>query len=340
MAQYEAFNKYNVAPPGTKQIGVYNSNGKRVGRIPLGPLTPPRGEKLYSFSLISDPHTGISEDELTALGGTVPSELPENIQKNIAERKAAMELALRCLSGAGVEHICIAGDLVGAWQVEASWDDYKEALKGAGDTPVHAIAGNHEMMAYSDIATRVRDCTGHGYDDISKDGICYTIETHGDVFILMGAWLQFSVGVSPFLAYRNEEDVNLIKQVFEENRNKRCFVIQHPCPANGSHAVYKTLPLSMYEHYKNITVFHGHTHMEFEKQTEMNEGANYQVNGFRSVHTPSVMEHSQGYIVDVYREGIHLRGVRFTSDQMECVPIATYWIDTSIETIDENTYKA
>ena len=53
---YTSFIKTNVAPYAASQIGVYNSNGERVGSIPLGHFKPTYGERLYRFGVISDVH--------------------------------------------------------------------------------------------------------------------------------------------------------------------------------------------------------------------------------------------------------------------------------------------
>lgn len=53
---YTSFIKTNVAPYAASQIGVYNSNGERVGSIPLGNFKPAYGERLYRFGVLSDVH--------------------------------------------------------------------------------------------------------------------------------------------------------------------------------------------------------------------------------------------------------------------------------------------
>ena len=46
---------------------------------------------------------------------------------------------------------------------------------------------------------------------------------------------------------------------------------------------------------------------------------------------------SEGYLVDVYENGILLRGRDFAKG--EWMPIATYWIDTTLQTVEAGTYK-
>ena len=46
MATYSDLIKQNVAPYTAKKIGVYDSNGERVGEISLGDFKPDYGERL------------------------------------------------------------------------------------------------------------------------------------------------------------------------------------------------------------------------------------------------------------------------------------------------------
>ena len=105
-------------------------------------------------------------------------------------------------------------------------------------------------------------------------------------------------------------------------------------------------------HYKNVVLFHGHSHFKFYLQ-ELDRKANYSdALGFRSVHIPSlavprddtngdgvaenIYADSEGYVVDVYENGIHLRGRDFVKG--EFLPIASYWLDTTLQTIPAGTY--
>ena len=45
---------------------------------------------------------------------------------------------------------------------------------------------------------------------------------------------------------------------------------------------------------------------------------------------------SEGYVVDVYENGIHLRGRDFVKG--EFLPIASYWLDTTLQTVTAGTY--
>jgi hypothetical protein len=81
------------------------------------------------------------------------------------------------------------------------------------------------------------------------------------------------------------------------------------------------------------------------------DNANYdKVFGCHSVHIPSlsvprdvngstyatIYAESEGYVVDVYENGIHLRGRDFVKG--EFLPIASDWLDTALQTIPAGTY--
>jgi hypothetical protein len=148
--------------------------------------------------------------------------------------------------------------------------------------------------------------------------------------------------------------------ILEENKDKRCFVFQHMMRLDGcgnAHGLYGwdglnnkhgKVFLSLMEHYKNVIWFHGHSHTPFKLQgVQPTPIANYdRLFGCHSVHIPSlaiprygnsdVIFDAEGYVVDVYENGIHLRGVDFIEE--EFVPIASYWIDTTPLEIASGTY--
>lgn len=120
----------------------------------------------------------------------------------------------------------------------------------------------------------------------------------------------------------------------------------------GSDSVeQKKVFLDLLKHYKNTIWFHGHSHARFQLQ-ELAKTNNYSEQcGYRSVHIPSLCKptkpgsdgvkvedtsESQGYIVDVYPDGIHLRGRDFVAG--EFLPIASYWIDTTLQNVEANTF--
>jgi hypothetical protein len=134
-----------------------------------------------------------------------------------------------------------------------------------------------------------------------------------------------------------------IKKVFAElkDQGKRIFVVQH-VPVTDSYPEAELTPTNMSYLYRSLfygtTVFSGHTHHKFEEVVEKNNKRYHGFTtyaGFNSVHIPSTYDHAQAYVVDVYENGLHLRGKKFRvvdgKTVSEDVPLGTYWVDTREE---------
>ena len=320
MASYDKFSKDNVALVGSRDIAVFR-NGEKVGRIPLGSLRQPsRMERLYSFGIISDPHIGETDATYANL------------------RTALTHFA----NDSDVKFSVNCGDLVN-YVVDKSktlpwFQSYRDiVLECSGGKSVFAIGGNHEPWANDDIASFMKDYVGN-------QSVWYAKEFGNDIFLFLGVHTYATGKPDGVNTYQYQdypiEDVRAIHEYLDANKNKRCFVFQH-IPISEGHGDYDIdgdytigfVPISIYHHYKNITVFHGHTHSPFSDHFA-NKGANVnRDNGFRSVHVPSLGDHCEGYVVDVYEDGIHLRGLNFNTGY---IPIASYWIDTALVDITED----
>ena len=326
MAQYEAFIAENTALQGSKRIGIYTREGLRVGFIPLGTLTPPNAEeRLYSFGALSDIHIG----DVTA---------SEDFQ-----------VALEYLSDE-TDFICISGDMIHDDRTNQP-AEYKRIVDTYAKVPVYACAGNHDAGYFYPIADNIESYTGHP--------LYYSI-THGDdVFIFVGDADAKEGGLF------TTAELQWLYETLEANRNKRCFLFQHVRPQDGcgnalglyTYDIWGGTEATVFEsllrHYKNIVFFHGHSHLKFSLQ-EHSDIANIDKQfGSWSVHVPSLSvprgvssllnpsltyltAESEGYVVDVYENGIHLRGRDFVKE--EFLPIASYWLDTTLQTIPAGTY--
>ena len=327
MAQYKDFIQENVAPKNVRRIGIYDSNGNRVGFIPLGDLTfPDIGAKQYSFGALSDPH----------------------VQYDTAQ--ADFEAALKYLNETeDVDFTCICGDLT-VNGTDAELTQYKGYVDSySPNTPVYAVFGNHDT--YQGLYNNTQKYTGQPFN--------YTF-THGnDVFIMVGNISGYSGAIGTLFT---KATLQWLYEQLEANRNKRCFLFQHILSAKGSGDALNVYPHtklsgdeatvfeSLLSHYKNVVWFHGHSHFKFYLQYG-NDIANIdKVFGTWSVHIPSlsvprdvagssystIYAESEGYVVDVYENGIHLRGRDFVKG--EFLPIASYWLDTTLQTVAAGTY--
>lgn len=323
MTAYDGFSKDNVAPAGARDIGVYK-DGAKVGRIPLGSLRQPnRWRRLYSFGVISDTH--IDQTSKPNANG--------NFEKAIAFFNKMDD----------VEFVCCCGDLVGDGDIESHWITYSNKVSRL-EKPIYVLGGNHECFVVNEVPTLV---PGYMKTYAGNDAAWHYKEINGDAFLFLGIYRYMQIehddGVTRYYQRYRKEDILAIQKHLEDNKNKRCFVFQHVpiIEGFGDYNIFEehnigVLPMSVYQHYKNITVFHGHTHRPFSDHVR-NKDANVNRNlGFRSVHVPALCDYCQGYVVDVYEDGIHLRGLNFETGY---IPIASYWINTQLVDVSEYTYK-
>lgn len=305
----------NAAPVGAKRIGVYNKDGAWYGTVPLGGLRPLNREKrLYSFGLIADPHVGVDATKANVCAAmTWFAEDPD------------------------VAFVVICGDLVDTGLDEAQWKLYEDTM-AVCSKPIYALSGNHEQWSWEGMPELLQRYTG--FTSALK-----AVEYGGDVFLFLGCNKYWN-GNDEY-SFQSQiysgDGLRSIERKLQEFKDRRCFMFQHVQPDANlpeydfSAAQWGHLPLSVFRHHKNITVFHGHTHYPFSQQ-KINPDANYdQSKGFRSVHVPSTGYMGQGYIVDVYERELHLRGMDFTDG----VPMAigTYVIDTTLQDVGEYTYE-
>ncbi len=329
MTAYSAFIPENTVLPGCKRIGIYNKKGNRVGFIPSGSLALPAvGQKQYSFGALSDVH-------IPAATG------PEDLQRALTYLNETEAVAFTCICGDLTQN-GTADELSQYKMLVDTW---------SAGMPVYAISGNHEAYDGIPVTTeKIQPYTGQPF--------YYAFPCKNDVFILCGCHTKDAGNLFTV------EQLQWLYETLEENRNKRCFVFQHVFPwgdsgnAQGAYAygdlfagamgdVFK----SLMQHFKNTVFFHGHSHMLFKLQAS-DKKANYSNSlGYRSVHIPSlsvprdiadgvltdVPGCSEGYVVDVYENGIHLRGRDFVNG--EFLPIASYWIDTSLQTVPAGTFQ-
>lgn len=329
---YDDLISINRAPVGTSKIGVYTEDGKRIGKINIPNTLAPSelGEKLYSFGALSDVHVVYDT-------GT------EDFQKALSYLNESEDVAFTCISGDLTQY----GTEAQLAQYKAIVDEYSP------DTSVYAAAGNHEYY----------DTTSRDFLETYTGNPLYYSFTYGDdVFIILGI-ISGNQG-----NLFDDGELQWLYETLEENRNKRCFLFEHVPFSEGCGDAFNLYPYtkmsnsssynedkafySLLSHYSNVIFFHGHTHMKFRLQYG-NKMANYDyICGCHSIHIPSlaiprdvdesetsysvIYADSEGYVVDVYENGIMLRGRDFVKEKF--LPIATYYLDTTLKEIGKETY--
>lgn len=339
MYKYTHFIPENIAPLGSTKIVARNSANQEICNFPLGDLTPPRATPLYTFTAIADVH--ITYD--TA---------------NTDFQRALTYAENNC------DFTCICGDLTQNGS-DAQMGQYRDIVGTYAKTkPVYAIGGNHETIWGTMTYDRTTPYTGHP--------LYYSFTKGDDVFIMLGHYGGYG---GDGVGWKSDEfvstdELQFLYETLEANRNKRCFVFNHVYPYedgvgdanrlyNGKY--WRTQDggigqafINLLKHYKNTILFHGHSHLRFYLQ-ELDKKANYSSEvGYRSAHISSlsvprdlvdgstayVYAESEGYIVDVYDDYIILNGRDFIDNDADghILPIATYKIDTTLQTVEANTF--
>lgn len=324
--KYTGLIQENVAPAEATRIGVYNADGKRKGTIELGSLaSPDLGSKLYSQASVSDIH--LQQESAVA-----------DFEKAFAYFNSLEDLLF----------VNICGDLTDEGSAE-ELAFYAQMRDSYALQPVYAVSGNHEYWSGTTFDQSIwTEYTGHN--------LWYSYTQGDDVYIMVG----LDGSAQPF----STSELQWLYETLEANRNKRCFVYQHLFPwdgsgdaagLNGHGDLLDNTPgkvfLSLMSYYKNVVWFHGHSHQLFRTQEQFSINNIDSVYGRYSVHIPSlasprevvdgtaqyaVFRESEGYIVDVYENGIVLRGRDFVNGQF--LPVATFYLDTTIQPIEEEAY--
>lgn len=340
--KYTHFIKQNIAPGGAKRIVVRSDDGREVARIPLGGLTPPDAQPLYSFGLVSDIHL---YDKTASWVDWDPNTKFDNALSYFENQGCAFCVVCGDLTQTGLYN---EGDKVNL--APGQFEKYQE-ICDQHDIPVYCICGNHESYV-NPITNNLDELKAYTGNDLY-----YKVEYQNDVFIFCGQ----PSGPIPM----SDEAFDFLSETLAANSNKRCFVMVHPVwndDSGDAAGVYSnhsglggTLLSSwsrgtelkdLLKQYPKAVLFHGHTHIKFEEQAK-DKNLNYtNRNGFHSVHIPSLgrprdviqkengsgyemvyaPSESQGYIVDVYEDYIVLNGMDLIKNIP--VPLGVYKIET------------
>lgn len=330
----------NVAPREAATIGIYDSEGVRNGTIQLAGLKPDYSETpAYRFGLLSDVHIGRA--------GINADQDFTNILDFFENKGASMT--------------CICGDITQNG-TEAEYITYK-SIVDASNSEVYTTTGNHDCTSGSQgvDASLWQKYTGRQL--VFEE----TVEANGKVdhylFLGMSYW--------NFNAAYLDCYIDWLEDKLEAYRNDRCFVFTHlffPDRAGNMNEVYPSgnwlSGVQLYrlqeicDHYVNSVWFSGHSHWEWDLQRYEDKANIYRESqGLTSgsgwcVHVPScgvpgisntgtdrneTAGGSEGAIVEVYENHIDILGISLdtASGEYKYLPIATYRLDTSIQTLEE-----
>lgn len=322
---YEDFINENIAPYAATKIGVYNSEGNKVGVIPLGNFKPEYGDRLYRFGVLSDVH---------------------NQSDQSAESTADLQRALSIFNEKeSVIMTCICGD-ISQNGTASEFGIYKNNVDAKSpNTPVYTTVGNHDATS-----------RGLNLDDwntyTGNHGRSFEVTQGNDHFLFFGMnYWSLGSGGTPYI----EEDMAWLEEKLETYRNERCFIFTHlffPDRAGNLNGIYPpgnwlggaqlTRIQGLCDHYKNTIWFSGHSHWKWYLQKYQDRANIYRNDCGWCVHIPSCASpidsngttrvsmplQSEGAIVDVYENYIDIRGMDLKNEKY--LPIAQYRLDTTL----------
>ena len=331
---YTDFIEQNIAPYSAEKIGVYDSDGNRVGIIPLGNFKPNYGERLYRFGLLSDVHNQSNQS----------AESTEDLQRALTYFNEKQS----------VWATCICGD-ISQNGTASEFQIYKNNVDTKSpNTPVYTTVGNHDATTGGLNVNTWNTYTGN-------HGRCFEITKNNDHFLFFGM-NKWSLGNSgtPYL----DTDIDWLEEKLETYRNQRCFVFTHlffPTRAGNLNNIYPsgnwlggeqlTRIQALNDRYKNSIWFSGHSHWKWYLQKYQDRANIYKDNCGWCVHVPSCANpidsngtsrdnkplESEGAIVDVYENYIDIRGMNLKAGKY--LPIAQYRLDTTLVNIDAKPAK-
>ena len=361
MHEYTNFISKNIAPPKAKRLVVYDGNGKIFCRIPLGHLKQSDDEKNYSFLAVSDVHITYHTAN-------------EDFQRALTFAENA-DCKFTCVCG-DLTETGVASELEQYKTTVDNYAKTKPvyAMSGNHETGVEEMTFD-KLIPYTRYPLFYSfgvDCQGNKVaEDLAKTPFAYDNNVK-DIYIMVGyaGNGSYSGWSSPYFV--TVEEIQWIYETLEANRNKRVFIFNHVYPyqdgvgdadrlynanywSTSDNSIGQAF-ISLLKHYKNTILFHGHSHLRYYLQS-IDRMANYSdLFGYRSVHISSlavprdrtneggrytnVFAESEGYVIDVYDNHIILNARDFIDNEKDghIIPLGTYKIDTTLQTIEANTF--
>lgn len=335
----------SAAPAGAAGIGVYDTDGGRVGHIPLGGLDKAPGEApTYRFGLISDVHRRTDSDTSTA------------------SRAAHLDAALARFAAGGIPLVLVTGDVADTHST-GIFTETAAAVSRAGYAVGSSFLwgwGNHENQGAPEMDARIS-----AFESVCGEGSgrFYTVMHGDDVFAVLH-FRKFgnTAGDPCFL----DSDLDALETCLRENRGRRIFLVEHalPCTGNssdlemsghagryvdtthwGSGDASTQRFFSLIRDEQRLIWLHGHSHYCFELQDTTQKYGYCALTdryfGCVSVHVPSVgmlktdteqtvdPTGGQAYEVSVYPSGLLFEGLDLTDTAgtgTHFLPSAVFWI--------------
>ena len=299
---YEAARAKGATAPALEDVANLAST---IMTITSGGGDIPLGDKLYTFGAISDIHLR-----------------PDNYGHGIDDFNRTIPL----LQSLGAEFVGIAGDL-GYYGNTNELELYKSALDTLATVPFHVVRGNHDKP--------FSDADWQTYTGFAPN---HEFVYNGDVFLFVS--LDYVNNTTGTVDVGYAVGLAWLKERLARYKGARIFVFIHFPPtgysglADGQYYGWSSAStedeafVKAINQTKNVVVFTGHTHYRLNVQETYDNMNIYRFNASNTalVHVPSnsrprdasgttVEQYSEGYIVEVYEQGLVIRGIDFVSGQ-------------------------
>lgn len=315
---FSNFNELNVAPPDASKIVAVDNSNNIVSEINIpSSLGSKLGTKLYTVGVLSDIHIDAYEEDY-------------------GDSQNDFINALQFYNDNKVDFIIINGDLVNEGY-EVDYQKYIELVNTySNNIPIKVLRGNHEC--YYDGGY---DASNTRYDDYIGMPDYYEYVKDNDVYLFLSCMKETGDNLT-------DEQTDWLAEKLAEHVNKRVFLFTHYMYGDvgtvgelyDKTQMSNSAFLNLIAQYKNIVYFSGHTHTNFEAQN-LSKYANIKKADeicnrvhISSLARPRVYDGSdfvnvpagsQGYLMDVYDNGILLKGYDFATGKF--VAIAQYFME-------------
>ncbi len=364
MSDYSSLIKTNVAPYAASKIGVYNSNGTRVGSIAIDNFKPTYGERLYRFGVLSDVHNETDQAD---------------------ENQTDIRNALQYFNDKeSVEFTVISGDLTqtsystGTLATELAL--YKANIEAVSNsTPVYPTTGNHDCpnssnvdistwKSYTGTANLYTSDATYSYE-VTKTHTTSAGKTVTDHFLFLGM-RRYEFTANTYL----DADITWLGNKLEAYKADRCFIITHmffPDASGNFQQIYPsgnwlsgnqlTSLKTLRANYPRAIWINGHSHWKWYLQAYEDKAnvwplTNVDRTNAWCLHIPSCASpidssvgnpslnstrvsmsgQSEGAIIDVYEDYVDVRAITFkdaedTDYTTKYLPIGQYRLYTAPE---------
>lgn len=328
---FATFLPLHTAPIGAKSVVLTKKGEKEIlayAEIPIERRTD-HGEKIGCFAAVSDIHIFLNE--------------AYNNEQNSINGDRDMQKAITRINAAGVDFTTCSGDMILSF-LETDEAIKAELTKSTGivqklEKPFYPVKGNHDKEVPDDLWKSLTGCeTEYSF-------------TYGDtVFLFLSIRPMKNTDSNDSTPYGSDK-LDWLEARMKEAAGKRTVLVMHyplygtagllPGDRYGFSAGSKeeTRIREMIAEHGNVIVFNGHTHFDFQSTATYPHINLYRFENVNSytVHLPSVAyprnyanntitSESQGYIVELYRDGMLLKGMDFVTGNY--MPAAIWYLDT------------